>query len=290
MSLGSGVSSFDLGGLTALVTGGSKGIGLATAALFRDYGARVVICGRSADVGEQAADTLGVEFVRADVSEPADVEALLTATGPLDILVNNAGPTDLLHSRDVDGPLGHIEPANWARLINQTLTSAYLPTRAALAAMVERRRGSIVNISSITAALVMPGFDAYATGKGGLEAMTRAVAAGYGHLGIRCNAIRVGAIAVDHGDGGRSRGVAPDTSPDAWRRAEPPSPGRVEDVAHAALFLASAAGGYVNGAVLPVDGGLGVRSLLAWQTPRPEMLTAPAREPKAVADRYPATP
>jgi NAD(P)-dependent dehydrogenase (short-subunit alcohol dehydrogenase family) len=103
--------------------------------------------------------------------------------------------------------------------------------------------------------------------------MTRAVAAGYGHLGVRCNAIRVGRIAVLHGDATVSSTTeAPTGSAAEWRNAAPPPPGRPEDIAYAAVYLASPAGAYVNGVVLPVDGGLSCRSLLPWATPRPEML------------------
>jgi NAD(P)-dependent dehydrogenase (short-subunit alcohol dehydrogenase family) len=159
---------------------------------------------------------------------------------------------------------------NWRRVLDQTLTTSFLATHHAIGPMTRRGGGSIVNLSSIAAAQAMPGFDVYSTGKGGMEALTRAVASGYGHLGVRCNAIRVGSIAVDHGDGNRRQRAIPDTSPEAWRRAEPPASGAAIDVAHAVLFLAAPSGAYVTGAVLPVDGGMGARSLMPWQTPRPE--------------------
>ena len=261
---------FRLDGRTALVTGGTSGIGRAIAELFRDRGATVVVCGRSEERGAAFTAETGIRFVRADVTDEGDVCSLVAACADLSVLVNNAGPTDLLHSRTVDGPVGTVTPSNWARVVEQTLTSAYLVTHHALPELVRSGSGAIVNISSIAAAQAMPGFDAYAAAKGGLEALTRSVAIGYAHLGVRSNALRVGTIAVDHGDGGRSRGTDPDPRPDAWRRAEPPAAGAPEDVAHAALFLASPAGRYVTGTVLPVDGGMGARSLMPWQTPRPE--------------------
>ncbi|HEY3605340.1 MAG TPA: SDR family NAD(P)-dependent oxidoreductase [Sporichthyaceae bacterium] len=260
---------FRLDGETAVVTGGTAGIGAAIATLFRDRGSRVIVCGRDVERGKTFADAQGIEFVRADVTSDDDLAAL-AAAAPASILVNNAGPTDLLHTRDVDGPIGNLTPANWARVLDATLTGAYLTTHHLLPALIRSGHGAIVNISSMAAAQAMPGFDAYSAGKAGLEAMTRSLAHGYAHLGVRANAIRVGAIAVDHGDGERRRGLDPDPRPDAWRRPGPPAAGLPADIAHAALFLASPAAGYVTGVVLPVDGGMGTRSLMPWQTPRPE--------------------
>ena len=196
--------------------------------------------------------------------------------GRLDVLVNNAGPTDLLHTRDVDGPIGEITPSAWRELLDRTLNCSYLMTHFALGSLVHSGSGSVVNVSSIAAAQAMPGFDAYAAGKAALESMTRSVAIGYAHLGVRCNAIRVGTIAVDHGDQNKRQLPAADAAPDAWRRAEPPAAGSADDVANAALFLASAASSYITGVVLPVDGGMGARSLMPWQTPRPRSDAPPA--------------
>lgn len=268
------VDPFRLDGRVALITGGTKGIGRSIAELFAARGADVVICGRNEGPGQAVADDIGVTFYRADVTDEGDVRSLIekcrTIHGSLDVVVNNAGPTDLLHTRDVDGPIGVVTPTAWHRLIDRTLTSAYLTTHFAIDALVESGDGAIVNISSIAAAQAMPGFDVYAAGKAGLEALTRSVAVGYAHLGLRCNAIRVGTIAVDHGDQNRQQLPQADTADDAWRRAEPPAAGTAEDVAHAALFLAAPSGQYVTGIVLPVDGGMGARSLMPWQTPRPK--------------------
>lgn len=271
---------FRLDGRVALITGGTKGIGLAVADLFKARGADVVVCGRDETTGTATAHAYGLTFYRADVTDENAVSSLIRTVeaqhGHLDILVNNAGPTDLLHSRDVDGPIGEVTPSAWRELMDRTLTCSYLTTHFALSSLVRSGDGSVVNISSIAAAQAMPGFDVYAAGKAALESMTRSVAIGYAHLGIRCNAIRVGTIAVDHGDQNRGQLPAGDASPDAWRRAEPPSAGAATDVANAALFLASPASSYVTGVVLPVDGGMGARSLMPWQTARPPGAAGPA--------------
>lgn len=264
---------FRLDDKVALITGGTKGIGLEIARLFRSRGAEVMICGRNEESGRAIAEQNDLSFHRADVTDEAAVRGLVDACldryGRLDVLVNNAGPTDLLHTRDVDGPIGEVSLEAWHKLMDRTLTCSYLTTHHALDALVDSGGGSIINISSIAAAQAMPGFDVYAAGKAGLEAMTRSVAIGYAHLGVRCNAIRVGTIAVDHGDQNRRLLPTADTASDAWRRAEPPVAGAAEDVANAVLFLAAPSSAYVTGTVLPVDGGLGARSLMPWQTPRP---------------------
>jgi len=276
---------FRLDGEVAIVTGGTRGIGHAIARVLAEAGANVVICGRDESHGAVAAGELKglagqVEFVRADVTEERDVKALVDRCaglfGGVSILVNNAGPTDLLHTRTVDGPVTRISLENWHRIQQSALTSVFLATREAFKPMMAKRRGVIVNISSIAAWQAMPGFDSYTAGKAGVEALTRAVAAGYGHLGIRCNAVRVGTIAVDH-ERGRPRPkdappkIGKDFTGDDWRQAVPPPAGDPMDVAYAVRYLASPASSYVTGAILPVDGGLTCRSLMPWQTLRPEM-------------------
>lgn len=159
------VDPFRLDGVSVLVTGGTNGIGAAIATLFAERGAQVLVCGRKAERGAAFAAATGIEFVQADVTSDSDVRALVAAWGDLSVLVNNAGPTDLLHTRDVDGPVGEMTPENWSRILDSTLTSTYLMTHHCLPALVRSGNASIVNISSIAAAQAMPGFDAYSAGK-----------------------------------------------------------------------------------------------------------------------------
>lgn len=269
---------FRLDGEVAVVTGGTAGIGLAIARRLATAGAHVVICGRDKERGAAAEQELSgageVAFTPADVTVPAQVETLRDATqerfGPATILINNAGPTDLLHSRSVDAPLGVIDLENWDALMGRTVTAVFLPTRYFLPAMTTARTGAIVNISSMSAVQPIPGFDGYAVGKGAVEALTSAVAASYRHLGIRCNTIRVGRIAVDHGGGPRLAAQVPEAEID-WSKPTMPPAGEPDDIALAALYLVSPAARYVNGVVLPVDGGVGIMSPIGWQTARPEM-------------------
>ncbi len=261
---------FRLDGESVLVTGGTSGIGAAIAVLFRDRGAKVVVCGRNRERGDAFAAETGIEFVPANVTSDTDVRTLAAACGDLSVLVNNAGPTDLLHTRSVDGPVGEMTPENFAAVFDSTLTGAYLTTHHCSAGadplgpvrdrqhLLDRRRPGDAGLRRLQRRQGRPGGDD-PFGRRRLRPPRRARERDPGRLDPRSTtATRE-----------RRRGVEPDPRPDAWRRPEPPKAGRPEDVAHAALFLASTASAYVTGTVLPVDGGLEMRSLMPWQTPRP---------------------
>ena len=250
-----------LDGKVAIVTGASSGIGRAIARLFAAEGARVVV----ADVTEQVveggppvldairADGWAAEFVRCDVSSASDVDALFGASvarhGRLDVLVNNAAIR-------AGVPLAETEEALWDRVMAVNLKGAFLCARAAVRQMltqpvVDEARGRIVNISSQHGMIAAPEDFAYGVSKSGLVYMTRQIAADYGRQNIVCNAVAPGKILT--GKTGRAidpRWMEYSKSRTPWTRLGTP-----QDVARAALFLASGDASFVNGHNLMVDGG-----------------------------------
>jgi NAD(P)-dependent dehydrogenase (short-subunit alcohol dehydrogenase family) len=148
-------------------------------------------------------------------------------------------------------------------------------TKYSLRPMVAAGSGAIVNMSSVAGGIGVPGVDAYSAAKSGCEALTRSVATGYAHLGIRCNCIRIGKIFVPRGeDADDPNYVSPGPTPPLvgeadWIRPAPPPEGLPQHIADATLFLASDEASYITGIVLPVDGGLTARSLMPWPTERP---------------------
>lgn len=238
-------------GRVALITGcGSPGgIGMAIARTLRDAGARVVITSTTGRIHDRAQDLGGVPAFVADLTDPAQVARLLdgvvTAAGTPDILVNNAGMVQtgrrLKRSR-----IEALPPETFAQHQALNLTTAFLCIRAVLPAMIARQQGRIVNIASVTGPMVgIEGSAGYMAGKAAMTGLTRAVALENARHGITCNAVLPGWIAT------------PSSSPRELRagKASPTArPGTPEEVAHAALFLASDEASYVNGAMIVVDG------------------------------------
>lgn len=240
----------------ALVTGGASGIGRAIAARFVAEGAVVVIADITTTVregGQPTHEWLGTEHVQADVSVEAECEAavahVVAKHGRLDVLVNDAavslGKTLLDCTRE-----------EWDRVLAVNLTGCFLMSRAAVRAMLAQEprgevRGRIVNISSQHGMVASPGDVAYGTSKAGVAYLTRQVAVDYAAQGIVCNAVAPGKILT--GKAGR----AVDPALIAYSHARTPWPrlGKPEDVAGAALFLASDDAMYVTGENLMVDGG-----------------------------------
>jgi 3-oxoacyl-[acyl-carrier protein] reductase len=240
----------------ALVTGASRGFGRAIALAFGQAGADVVVNyhtdGVAAAEVTAALDKLGCRSlaVQADVGIADDVQRLvdvaLARFGRVDILVNNAGIMERGLFADV--PVGR-----YARMLTTNVTGTMLCTRAALPAMIERRYGRIVNLSSqlARAGVGTGGFAAYAATKGAVEAFTRALAHEVGEHGITVNAIAPGGIDTD-----MSRAVM---TPEYRARRIKELPvrhlGTLDDVAYCALVLADEAGGYLTGQVLQPNGG-----------------------------------
>lgn len=245
-----------LDGRVALITGASRGFGRAIALAFGAEGAALVVNYRTSATGAAevvaALEKLGrtALAIQADVAdEPAVavlVEGALERFGRVDILVNNAGIMD--RAPFVDAPVG-----GYARMLATNVMGTLLCTRAVLPAMMARRYGRIVNVSSqlARASVGTGGFAAYAATKGAVEAFTRAVAHEVGEHGITVNAIAPGGIDTD-----MSRAVM---TPEYRARRIKELPvrhlGTLDDVAYCALFLADEAAGYLTGQVLQPNGG-----------------------------------
>ncbi|MDP9897978.1 SDR family NAD(P)-dependent oxidoreductase [Variovorax ginsengisoli] len=248
-------------GHICIVTGAASGIGRAIARLLARHGATVVIADIGTEViegGEPTAELIAseggsAEFVRTDVADSAQVDALVAGTvarhGRLDLLVNNAC---IRHAR----PLLELDEADWQRVLDVNLGGVYRCCRAAVRQMVtqdatDEVRGRIVNLSSQHGMIAAPGDLAYGTSKAGIAYLTRQVATDYAAQGIVCNAVAPGKIQT--GAGGRA--VDPHVLERAHRRTPWPRLGRPDDVAQAVLFLASSDASFITGAELMVDGG-----------------------------------
>ncbi len=243
-----------LKGKVALITGGGSGMGRASCLLFAREGARVAVVDRVEDAGEETTRLIrdgGGEamFIGADVADAADVDRMVAAPvetwGRLDVLFNNAG---------VEGPsvnLLEYGEDDWARVIAVNLTAVYRAMRAAIPHMIEQGGGVILSTASVAGLVGLARSSAYSAAKAGVIGLTRTVALEYGPRGIRANCICPGFIAtpmLDRVLGGRPEEVLHRLAP--LRRT-----GTADDIASAALFLASDEASYVTGVPFIVDGG-----------------------------------
>jgi len=244
MSAGSFAS---LDGKVALVTGGSRGIGRAIALELGRAGADVVLSYRTGrEEAEQVAAEVGGRAVEADVSDAASAKALVDEAGDLDVLVNNAGVTR-------DGVLARMSDDDWREVIDTNLSSVFYTCRAAARPMMKKRGGSIVNISSIVGVHGNFGQTNYAASKAGIIGFTKSLARELGSRNVRANVVAPGYV--------RSRltDVLPEEATKAMLDATPLGRlGDPEDVAGAVRFLCADEARFVTGAVLLVDGGLGM--------------------------------
>jgi 3-oxoacyl-[acyl-carrier protein] reductase len=244
MSAGSFAS---LAGKVALVTGASRGIGRSIALELGRAGAEVVLSYRTGrDEAEKVAAEIGGRAVEADVSDPASAKALVEEAGDLDILVNNAGLTR-------DGVLARMSDDDWREVIDTNLSSVFYTCRAASRPMMKRRGGAIVNISSIVGVHGNFGQTNYAASKAGIIGFTKSLARELGSRNVRANVVAPGYV--------RSRltDVLPEEATKVMLDATPLGRlGDPEDVAGAVRFLCSDEAKFVTGAVLLVDGGLGM--------------------------------
>jgi 3-oxoacyl-[acyl-carrier protein] reductase len=242
----------DLGGRIAVVTGGSRGIGLAIAQRLHAHGAHVAVLGRDAERARAAAGGLSgagrALGIGADVADPAQAEAAVAAVerelGPVDILVNNAGITR-------DGLLVRMSQEDWDAVLDTNLRAGFTMMKLVTRAMMNRRWGRIINLTSIVGLTGNRGQVNYAASKAGLIGLTKAAAKELAARNILVNAVAPGFIDTD-----MTREL-PEPAREALLQQIPLGRlGRAHEVAGVVLFLASDLADYITGQVLVVDGGM----------------------------------
>jgi gluconate 5-dehydrogenase len=243
------VSPFDLTGRVALVTGGGRGLGLEIARALATAGAHVAINGRDPERLADAAASIGAEPLAFDVADDdaavAAVRGLVERHGRLEILVNNVGRRDRR-------PLDVFTLAEVRALLDSNLVAAFSLAREAARPMVAAGWGRILNVTSIAGPIARAGDVPYTIAKGGLDAMTRALAAELGPSGVTVNAVAPGYFATE-----ANKEMVADAEVADWlaRRTSLGRWGSPQEIAGAALFLCSPAASYVTGQTLAVDGG-----------------------------------
>lgn len=245
---------FRIDGQIALVTGAARGLGWEMAQALAEAGARVVLHGRTdaailpraAELANRGLTTDSISFDMGDaVAMERAMDALLARHGRIDILLSNVGERD---RRSVQ----RITPEDFDRLVSVDLGAVYRLIKRVMPAMIERRHGRIICVTSIVDQLAANGSPSYTAAKGGLAALTRALAAELGRHNVTCNAISPGFFATETnqaltlGDSGVQR----------TKRVPLNRWGQTSEIAGAALLLASPAGSYINGHTLVVDGGV----------------------------------
>ncbi len=243
----------------AIITGSTSGIGKATAELFATEGAKVVIVGRKLDEAQAEADFINQQggealAVKADVSQPAEIEAMIAKTidtfGRLDILVNNAGIMDKNQSVE------EITDADWQKIVDTNITSVLIASKEAIKAFKQQKSaGTIVNIASVGGLNGSRAGVMYTASKHAVVGITKNIGFFYAQEGIRCNAIAPGGVNTNI-----MSGLMDDLSEFGNSRTSlglqtVPRMGEPIEIAKAVLFLASEQASFVNGTVLTVDGG-----------------------------------
>jgi len=247
---------FSLAGRTALVTGSSRGLGNAIATGFAEAGAALILNGSDRDRLATAASTLrdkGYKVTEAafDVTNESAVASAFTTLDDagiaIDILVNNAGI-------QLRKPLVELSLAEWQRVIDTNLTSAFVVGREAARRMIKRGKGGkVINIGSLTSEVARATVAPYTAAKGGIKLLTRAMAAEWAEHDIQANAIGPGYMVTE-----MNKALIENPAFDAWVKGRTPARrwGKPDELIGAAVFLASAASGYVNGQIIYVDGGM----------------------------------
>lgn len=237
----------ELANQTALITGGTAGIGLACARLLAGEGASVIVTGRDAKRGEAAVAAIGgdVRFIQADLSDADSVTSLVRQAGSIDVLINNAASFPAAATVDQDVP-------SFEKTFDTNVRGTYFLAAGLVPGMLERGRGTIVNVTTMVASKGVPGASVYSASKAAVESLTRTWAAEFGARGVRVNSVAPGptrteGVAAEWGETNEELGRALPLG----RTADP------EEIAHAVLFLASPRASFITGSTLHVDGGGG---------------------------------
>ncbi len=235
----------ELSGQTALITGGTAGIGLACAELMAREGASVIITGRNEKRGKDAAAAIegDARFIQADLSDIDSVESLVRQAGDVDVLVNNAAsfPAALTVEQGL---------TSFEKTFDTNVRGTYFLSAGLLPGMLERGRGSIVNITTMVTGKGAPGAGAYSASKAAVESLTRTWAAEFGSRGVRVNSVAPGPTKTEgvEAEWGETNEELGRTLP-LGRTAKP------EEIANAVLFLASPRSSFITGSTLHADGG-----------------------------------
>lgn len=242
----------DFTGKTVIVTGSTRGIGYAVACAFLEAGASVMLTGTGASVNDVVSELKNkgykAEGFIGDLSVPSNAQELIDKTieffGGIDVLVNNAGIT-------CDKLLIRMEEEDWDKVMNVNLKSTFLCTKAAARIMMKKRKGTIINISSIVGLMGNAGQANYAASKAGIIGFTKSVAREFASRGITCNVIAPGFIET------QMTGALPEEIKENYLKSIPLGRfGTPSDVADLAVFLASEKARYITGQVINIDGGL----------------------------------
>jgi len=248
-------SLFSLHGKTALITGSTRGLGLAYAQGLAAAGASVIVNGTQPEHLQKALDTLASQGAQArgflfNVADETAVEAMFSQLDQeqvaVDILINNAG----IQFRK---PMLELALSDWQRVLDINLTSAFIVSRAAATRMVARNQGGkIINIGSLTSEAARATVAPYTAAKGGIKLLTKSMAAEWAQYNIQTNGIGPGYILTD-----MNEALVNNVAFDAWVKASNPTQrwGRPDELVGTAIYLASGASNYVNGQIIYVDGG-----------------------------------
>lgn len=246
---------FDIKGKKVLITGSTGGIGYVLAEGLAKKRASVILNGRTNEkvkasvalLGNQGLKCTGFAF---DITNQADVEAGISSIeeeiGPIDVLVNNAG----IQQR---GPLENFSLEDWERILNVNLTGAFIVSRAVVKSMLKRNQGKIINICSLQSELARPTIAPYATAKGGLKMLTRAMATEWAKHNIQVNGIGPGYFKTP-----LTKALYENAEFDSWLCNRTPAGrwGHPEELIGTLIFLSSNASSFINGQIIFVDGGI----------------------------------